>query len=187
MRAGYFSGMEELLGEPLAGRVMLDKNPSLTELVPAWLRMVPHSKILVMLRDVVLSCFLNYFPLNAYSVSFLTLEQTARRYVREMESWLRLRDHLPRDQWREVRYEDCVADLPGTARAALEWMGLPWSDEVLGYRGTLARRLTQSPTYADVQSPVHGRAVGKWRRYEEWLVPVRTILAPMLRKFGYDD
>lgn len=190
MRAGYFSGMEELLGEPLAGRVMLDKNPSLTELIPAWLRMVPHSKILVMLRDprdVVLSCFLNYFPLNAYSVSFLTLEQAARRYVREMESWLRLRDLLPRDQWREVRYEDCVADLPGTARGTLEWMGLPWSDEVLGYRGTLVRRLTQSPTYADVQSPVHARAVGKWRRYEEWLAPVRTILAPMLRRFGYDD
>jgi hypothetical protein len=190
MREGYFSGMEELLGTPLAGRVLLDKNPSFTGLIPAWLRMLPHSKILLVLRDprdVVLSCFLNYLPLNAYTVSFLTLEQTARRYVREMESWLRLRDRLPPDQWREVRYEDCVADLPGSARATLEWIGLPWSDEVLGYRGTLARRLTNSPTYADVQAPVHQRAVGKWRRYEEWIAPLRPILAPMLRRFGYED
>lgn len=188
MRADYFAGMEELLGEPLAGRVMLDKNPSLTELVPAWLRMLPHSKILVMLRDprdVVLSCFLNYFPLNAYTVSYLTLEQTARRYVREMESWLRLRDKLPPGQWREVRYEDCVNDLQGTAAGTLRWMGLDWSDEVAGYRDTLARRLTQSPTYADVQAPVHRRAVGKWHRYEELLAPVLPLLAPLVRRFGY--
>ena len=189
MRAEYFRGMEELLGEPLAGRVMLDKNPSLTELIPAWLRMAPHSRILIMLRDprdVVLSCFLNYFPLNAYSVSFLTIGQTARRYVREMESWLRLRDKLPPDQWREVRYEDCVADLRTTASDTLQWMGLDWSDEVTGYRETLARRLTQSPTYADVQQPIHRRAIGKWQRYADLLAPVQPLLAPLVRRFGYD-
>lgn len=190
MRATYFAGMEELLGEPLAGRVMLDKNPSLTELIPAWLRMAPHSKILVMLRDprdVVLSCFLNYFPLNAFSVSFLTLEHTARRYVREMDCWLRLRDKLPPDQWRETRYEDCVDDLRGTAGGVIGWMGLEWSDDVMDYRETLARRLTGSPTYADVRAPVHRRAVGKWRRYEEWLAPVQPILAPLVRRFGYEE
>ncbi len=189
MRDRYLGGMAELLGEPLGGRVLLDKNPSLTELIPAWLRMMPHSKILVMLRDprdVVLSCFLNYFPLNAYSVSFLSLQATARRYAREMESWLRLREQLPPGQWREVRYEDCVQDLRATAAGALEWMGLDWSDEVMDYRDTLVRRLTQSPTYADVQAPVHRRAVGKWRRYSEWLAPVQPILAPFVRNFGYE-
>lgn len=188
MHANYFAGMEELLGEPLAGRVMLDKNPSLTELIPAWLRMAPHSKILGMLRDprdVVLSCFLNYFPLNAYSVGFLTLDQCARRYVREMECWLRLRDKLQPGQWRELRYEDCVEDLRTETTGVLGWMGLEWSDAVMDYRETLSGRLTQSPTYADVRTPLHRRAVGKWRRYEEWLAPVQAILSPLVRHFGY--
>ena len=188
LRNTYFQGMEELLGEPLAGRVILDKNPSLTELIPAWLRVLPHSKILIMLRDprdVVLSCFLNHFPLNAYTVSFLTLKQTARRYAREMESWLRIRDQLPSSQWREVRYEDCVHDLRTTAGHTLDWLGLDWSDDVADYRSTLARRLTNSPTYADVQAPLHTRAIGKWQRYADFLTPVRGILAPYIRHFGY--
>lgn len=189
MRADYLLGMTELLGEPTGGRVLLDKNPSLTELIPAWLRMAPHSKILVMLRDprdVVLSCFLNYFPLNAYSVSYLDIASTARRYAREMECWLRLRDKIPAGQRCEVRYEDCVADLRGTATRVLSWMGLEWRDEVTGYREMLAQRLTQSPTYADVQAPLHTRAIGKWRRYARLLDPVQDILAPFVRRFGYD-
>jgi hypothetical protein len=28
---------------------------------------------------------------------------------------------------------------------------------------------------ADVPTPLHRRAVGKWRRYEEWLAPVRRF------------
>lgn len=189
MRAGYFRGMEELLGGAPAGRLLLDKNPSLTETIPAWLRMLPHSKILIMLRDprdVVLSCFLNYFPLNNYSVSFLSLENTARRYAREMDCWLRLRDRLPAGQWREVRYEDCIDDLRTAAGGTLDWLGLKWSDAILDYRDTLNRRLTRSPTYADVQAPIHRRAIGKWQRYHEFLEPVRPILAPYIRRFGYE-
>jgi hypothetical protein len=137
-------------------------------------------------RDVVLSCFLNHFPLNAYTVSFLTLKQTARRYAREMEYWLRIRDHIPPTQWREVRYEDCVQNLRSTATLTLQWLGLDWSDSVADYRSTLTRRLTNSPTYADVQAPLHTRAIGKWQRYADFLAPVRGILAPYIRHFGYE-
>lgn len=187
-RVEYLDGMEELIGEPIAGRVLIDKNPSLTELIPVWLRMAPRSKILIMLRDprdVVLSCYLNDLPLNAYTVDFLTLQQTARRYVREMESWLRLRDSIPDGQWREVRYEDCVADLPATARGVLEWLGLGWSEEVSCYRDHLKRRMTVSPTYADVTQPIHRKAIGRWHRYERQLESIQSILAPLVREFGY--
>ncbi len=188
LRHRYFTGMEELLGEPLDGRMMLDKNPSLTETIPAWLRMLPHSKILIAIRDprdVVLSCYLNHFPMNAYSLGFQTLEQTALRYSREMKFWLAIRRKLPGSQWREVRYEDCVADLEKTARGVVEWMGLPWDGAVLEYREKLDIRLTQSPTYADVRSPVHTRSVARWRLYRQWLAPLEPILAPFLQEWGY--
>lgn len=188
LRQRYFTGMEELLGEPLDGRMMLDKNPSLTETIPAWLRMLPHSKILIAIRDprdVVLSCYLNHFPLNAYSLGFQTLEETALRYSREMKFWLGIRRKLPTSQWREVRYEDCVADLGKTARGVVEWMDLPWDGAVLDYREKLNTRLTQSPTYADVRSPVHTRSVARWRLYRQWLAPLEPILAPFLQEWGY--
>lgn len=190
MRLSYFKGMEELLGVPLAGQLMLDKNPSMTDLIPVWLRMVPHSKIILMLRDprdVVLSCFLNYFPLNAYSVSFLTLEAAARRYALEMDHWLRLRSSIPESQWIEIRYEDCVDDLFKTAGRVLEKLGLPWSDDISHYRGLLNSRITQSPTYADVQAPLYHTSVGKWRRYARHLSPVQHILQPYIRQFGYPE
>ncbi|MGC4016250.1 MAG: sulfotransferase [Luteolibacter sp.] len=188
MRRSYLRGIGELLDRPLEGRLLVDKNPSLTELIPAWLRMLPDSRILVALRDprdVVLSCYLNYLPLNAYSVSFLTLEDTARRYVREMETWLRLREILSPEQWREVRYEDSVEDLPGTLHVVLEWMGLPWTDEVLNYRDSLERNPTRSPTYAAVTQPVHRGALARWRRYQAWIEPVMPVLAPVMERLGF--
>lgn len=187
-RRNYLTGMEELIGEPIGQRVFLDKNPSMTELIPTWLRMAPHSKLLIMLRDprdVVISCFLNYFPLNAYTVDFLTLEGTARRYAREMEYWLSIRDVLPSGQWMEVRYEDCVEDLTIKAKEVVTWLGLDWSEETMDYRSSLLRRLTKSPTYADVQQPVYQRAVGRWRAYASQIATVTSILAPFLEAFGY--
>jgi len=150
--------------------------------------MLPHSKILIAIRDprdVVLSCYLNHFPLNAYSLGFQTLEETALRYSRGMKCWLGIRRKLPTSQWREVRYEDCVADLGRTARGVVEWMDLPWDGAVLDYREKLNTRLTQSPTYADVRSPVHTRSVARWRLYRQWLDPLEPILAPFLQEWGY--
>ncbi len=92
-----------------------------------------------------------------------------------------------RDPWREVRYEDTVADLAGQARAALETLGLPWSDDVLSYRDRLtAGKKVTSPTYEAVAQPLYTKAVGRWKHYEELLAPTLETLAPFIREFGYE-
>src|SRR5262249_1190754 len=137
-------------------------------------------------RDVVLSCFLLYLPLNPLSVSFLTLERAARRYALDMTAWLKLRERFPLP-WLEVRYEHTVADLPHQARRVLEFLGLPWDGAVLRFDEHARQRAVLSPTYAAVTQPLHAKAIGRWRRYADYLEPILPILEPLVRAFGYES
>ena len=186
-RKRYLCYMEAALAEPLAGRLLIDKNPSTLMLAPGMLRLFPECRLLVALRDprdVVLSCFVSYFPPNTVSVHFLTLQRTAERYVRDMQAWLKLREIIP-DGWLEVRYEDLVDDLPSTARRATDFLGLPWDDAVLTYRDRLADRQINSPTYEAVAKPIYRSAIGRWQNYRRPLEPVLSLLEPLVRSLGY--
>ena len=50
-RQNYFRAMELFLGQPIAGRLLIDKNPSYTFLIPALIRIFPEIKLLIALRD----------------------------------------------------------------------------------------------------------------------------------------
>src|SRR5213079_3076267 len=125
-RERYVAYMAAALNQSIGERVHLDKNPPFTLLIPAILRLFPEMKLLIALRDprdVVLSCFMQYLPLNTNSVWYLSLEEAAERYSIDMGAWRRLREVIP-PNWLEVRYEDLVADLPTQARRALDFLGL---------------------------------------------------------------
>src|SRR5204863_4492431 len=126
LRTRYFESMEAALNEAIGDRVHLDKNPTLTVVLPGLLRLFPEARLLIALRDprdVVISCFMQYLPLNANSVYFLTLERAAQRYANDIGMWLNLRDKIA-SRWLEVRYEDTVVQLETEARRALEFLGL---------------------------------------------------------------
>jgi tetratricopeptide (TPR) repeat protein len=186
-RARYLAYMAAALNEPIGERVHLDKNPTLTLLLPGMLRLFPETKLLIALRDprdVVISCFMQYLPLNPNSVCFLTLERTARRYAHDMGVWLRYRE-LIASPWLEVRYEDCVAHLEREARRSLEFVGLEWKPEVLQYRERLKEKVVGSPTYEAVSQPLYTSAIGRWKNYAKYFEPVLEILEPYVKVFGY--
>jgi hypothetical protein len=179
--------METALNQPVGGRLHLDKNPSLTLLIPGLLRLFPEMKLLIALRDprdVVLSCFMQFLPLNANSVCYLTLERTARRYATDMGAWRRFREMLPAC-WCELRYEDAVANLESEARRALEFLGLSWESQVLNYRDRLKQKAVASPTYEAVSQPLYTHAIGRWRHYEKYFELVGDVVRPMVDAFGY--
>ncbi len=186
-RAAYIRMMQAMLRQPIGDRVHLDKNPAMNLLIPAMLRLLPELMIIVALRDprdVFVSCFLRYLPLNPVSVCFLTIERTADRYALDMAAWLKFRDMI-RAPWIEVRYEDTVADLPATARRTLELLDLPWDDAVLAYQQRAAKKQVLSPTYEAVTKPIYTSAIGRWRNYEQHLQPVLDKLEPFIQAFGY--
>ena len=186
-RERYFAYMAAALNEPIGERVHLDKNPTMTPVLPGMLRLFPESRLLVALRDprdVVISCFMQYLPLNTNSVCFLTLERTAQRYANDMGIWLRLREQVCAP-WLEVKYEHCVSDLETEARRVLDFLELPWMPEVLEYRERLKNKAVSSPTYEAVSKPLYRFAIGRWRNYQKYLEPCLAILEPLARTFGY--
>lgn len=186
-RMRYLSYMAAALNQPIGERTHLDKNPTMTLLIPGMLRLFPETKLLIALRDprdVVVSCFMQYLPLNPNSVCFLTLERAARRYAHDLGVWLKLRELIP-TPWLQVRYEDCVADLEREARRVLDFLGLPWDPNVLNYREHLKTKVVASPTYEAVSQPLYTSAIGRWKNYQKFLEPYLPILQPLANVFGY--
>ena len=180
--------MEYLLARPVGGQMHLDKNPAYNLTIPLMLRVFPETRLIIALRDprdVVLSCYLRYLPLNAVSVQFLDVRRTAERYALDMNAWLKFRQIVD-TPWCEVRYEDTVADPGAQARRALATLGLDWDERVLNYRQRLmeSKRVT-SPSYEAVAQPINTRAIGRWKHYASTLEPALEALEPFVREFGY--
>ena len=78
-RKSYFRSIELFLGQDIGRRLLIDKNPALTFMIPPLIRIFPEIKLLIALRDprdVVLSCFMQPFKPGIFSSPFLTLEGT---------------------------------------------------------------------------------------------------------------
>ena len=188
-RATYLRMTEAFMREPIGGRVLLDKNPELTMILPAIVRMFPEIKVMVALRDprdVCLSCFMQPLPMNSVSASYLSIESTFRKYSAVMTTWLHIRPML-QNPWMETRYEDNVANLEKEARTALEFLGLPWDPGVLKFYEHARQKHVRSPTYEAVTQPVHNRAVGRWHHYQKFIEPHLETLSPFVEAFGYAD
>ncbi len=145
----YLRYMGDALGESIGSRMHIDKNPSIVMLIPGVLRLFPECKLIIAIRDprdVAVSCFMRYLPLNTVSAQFLTMKGVARRNVRDMEAWLRLREIIG-SPWLEVRYEETVEDLRREARRSLDFLGVAWDEQVMSYRDNLHNRQVNSPTY----------------------------------------
>ncbi len=186
LRQRYLDYMAAALNEPIGHRIHLDKNPPLTLVLPGFLRLFPETRVIIALRDprdVVVSCFMQYLPLNPNSVCFLTLERTAQRYANDMAVWRKLREMIA-SPWLEVRYEETVADLEKEARRTVEFLGLPWESQVLKYRERLDK-VVGSPTYEAVRQPLYTRAIGRWKNYQKFLEPYLPILQASIEAFEY--
>lgn len=188
-RKNYFHSMELHLGGPIGERLLIDKNPSINVLIPAFLRVFPEIKLLVALRDprdVCLSCFMQaHFPISAGSVSYLSLEDTVEAYTHVLGLWKTLAP-LINNPWLEVRYEDMVDDLELTSRKVLDFLGVSWNPDVLRFYEHAQKKRVRSPTYADVANPVFKRALGRWRNYRKYLEPYLDKLEPFVKAFGYE-
>jgi tetratricopeptide (TPR) repeat protein len=188
-RANYFRSVELALGKPVGSRLLIDKNPSLTLLIPALVRVFPEIKLIVALRDprdVCLSCFMQpFFQLGQTSSAYLTLEGTTDEYAVLMGVWRAIAPLL-KNLHIEVRYEDMVDDLESVARKTLDFLDVPWDERVLGFDKHAREKVVRSPTYADVARPVYKSARGRWRNYQKYLEPHLEKLEPFVKAFGYE-
>ena len=152
----------------------VDKLPQNYFYVPMILKALPKARIVHLTRDPMDACFASYKQLfaDAYLHSY-DLEEMARHHYRYrglMDVW---RERFG-GRFLDISYEETVSDLEPNARRLIEFLGLPWEDACLRFHEQAQAVSTASAV--QVREPVHTRSIGRWRKYEQQLRPMRRIL-----------
>ena len=152
----------------------VDKLPQNYLFIPVILKALPNAKIVHLTRDPMDACFASYKQLfaDAYLHSY-DLGEMARhhcRYRRLMDVW---RERF-RGRFLDISYEETVTDLEPNARRLIEFLGLAWEDACLHFHEQ--KQAVSTASAVQVREPAHTRSIGRWRRYEKQLQPMREIL-----------
>ncbi len=134
-RQDYFRAMDLSLGQPVGGRLLIDKNPSYTFLIPALIRIFPEIKFLIALRDprdVVLSCFMQNLPPNQTGAAFLTLASTAEEYTALMTVWQTIKARMMAIPVSKSATRTWWRTWNRVARKTLDFLGVPWDAKRAG-------------------------------------------------------
>ena len=152
----------------------VDKLPPNYLYLPLILKALPKAKIVHLTRNPMDACFASFKQLfaDAYPHSYDQAEMARHhaRYYHLMALW---RGRFA-GQFHDIAYEDTARDLEPNARALIEYLGLPWEDACLEFHKQDAAVTTASAV--QVRQPAHTRSIGRWRRYEKALEPMRVEL-----------
>jgi len=126
--------------------------------------------------DVCFSCYMaDLSPqLHPYSTDLRDLGAYYREYARLMAFWRENLD-LP---LLEVDYERVVSEQEAVSREIMEFLELEWDDRCLRFHE--AKRDVSTLSYRQVRQPVYGSSVGRWKRYERFLGPLRSALGDVV-------
>jgi tetratricopeptide (TPR) repeat protein len=121
--------------------------------------------------DTCLSCFLTYFNKgHEFKRSLAHLGHFYRLYERLMAHWKSVIE-LP---MLDVSYEEVVADPEGQSRRMIAFLGLPWDERCLKFHEV--KRPCATASVLQVRRPIYNTSVGRWRRYERHLGPLKAAL-----------
>jgi len=135
---------------------------------------LPRARIIHTVRDPLDACVSNFLTDFAEGLPMTsdlrTLGRFYRDYERLMEHWRRVLD-LP---MLEVPCEELVRDQEPWIRRIVDFAGLEWDDAPLRFHET--DRVLPTASVEQVRKPVYTSSIGRWRRYERHLDPLREAL-----------
>jgi hypothetical protein len=131
----------------------------------------PRTRIVICrrdLRDVGLSCFLQYFHDDGlvWTNDLADCGFRARETERLMGHW---RNVLPLPIL-EIQYETLVANLESESRRLIEFLGLEWDPACLAFHET--ERPVMTASLWQVRQPIYASSIGRWRHYRHHLGPL---------------
>ena len=161
----------------LTGR-FVEKNPFNMFLVPLILKALPEARVVMLRRhpaDVVVSSYRQDFAEVGGMLDYtFDLEATAR-YVAQFDAMAkRFGETLPKDRYREVAYEDVVADLDRQVRLLLDFCGLGFEEACVHFEHNASPVATASA--AQVRQPIYASSVARWKKYRPTIDPALRVL-----------
>jgi Tfp pilus assembly protein PilF len=134
----------------------------------------PEAKIVHCRRDAMDTCLSIYqHPLSAahaYAHDLVTLGNYYREYELLMQHW----EQVVPNPILTLQYESLVSDFEPTVRTLVEFCGADFEERCLRFYET--RRQVKTPSASQVRQPIYQSSVGRWRRYERELEPLRSVL-----------
>lgn len=187
-RKYYLKEIEKYL-DLREGAMLVDKLPLNIVEIELIYRLFPGSKIILSLRhpyDVCLSNFMQHYDLNDAMANFLSLENTAITYDMVMGLWRKYVSIMP-IQHHSVKYEDLVKNAEKEAKQIIEFLELGWEETVLDFVQHAKMRKINTPSYQQVTENIYTRSRYRWKHYERYIEPIKSILKPQLKYFGYSE
>ena len=83
----------------------------------------------------------------------------------------------------EVKYEDLVQDLEGTAKKIFKFCGLKWEKQCLDFHQT--ERAVNTLSSTQVREKIYTSSIGRWRDYEGDLQPFISGIEDLIEPYGY--
>ena len=159
----------------------LDKEPFFIDKLPMNFlylgfiaRSWPNARIVHLVRNPMDACFSMYKQVFTWAYKFsYSIDDLGRYYV----AYDRLRKHwqsLLGDRMIEVEYESMVTDQEGQTRRLLDRLGLAFEPACLDFEKNAAPSATASSV--QVRSKIHTGSIGRWKRFENQLGPLRDYL-----------
>jgi len=187
-RKFYFDYRKKYINKKDNAKIYIDKMPLNIIHVGEIVRIFPNAKFIVTLRhpyDCVLSCYMQNFKLNNANANFLDLKDAASFYNSVMNLWeqyisvFKVNYHI-------IKYEDIVLDFEKSVQKVLNFLELPWSNNVFEfYKTAQNRNKISSASYDQVIKPIYSKSVDKWKKYEKQIAEILPILKPWINKFNY--
>lgn len=154
--------------------VVTDKTPSQTLLLGMAALLFPQARVIWCRRDPLdtgLSCFQQNFASHfpwAHRV-----EDIAHWWLVQEQMRLHWKKHLPLPIY-ELDYEELVSNPATEIPKLVEFCGLPWDEACLHPEKNT--NLMRTASYEQVRHPISPRSVGRWRRYEKEMEPMKKAL-----------
>jgi tetratricopeptide (TPR) repeat protein len=163
--------------KPMASgrRHVVDKMPS-NFLLAGMIRLIlPDAHIIHCRRNAVDTCLSCYTKLfageQAFAYDQTELGRFHRAYQALMAHW---RSILPASHFLEVDYEAVVDDVEREARRMLDFLALPWDEEVLRFHET--KRPVRTASVNQVREPIYRTSAGRWPKHAAYLQPLLKAL-----------
>lgn len=137
---------------------------------------LPNAKVIHCRRNPLDTCLSMYKKIftrgHPYAYDLTELGEYYLLYRRVMDHWKK----VLAGRFLEFSYEDLVRDQAAETRRLLDYCGLPWHEGCLWYYNK--KRMVFTASSVQVRNPMTDRSVGLWKKYEQGLQPLASILGP---------
>jgi tetratricopeptide (TPR) repeat protein len=135
----------------------------------------PNAKFVHTMRNPVDTCLSAYTKLfkddMPHSYDFGELGRYYLFYQGLMDHWRKV---LPPGTMIDLQYEDVVADVEGSARRLIDFVGLDWDPACVEFHKS--SRPVKTASVAQVRRPVYSGSVERWRKYGPGIQPLIDAL-----------